>query len=148
MPSPFAFNSTDPSTPEGRNWRVLDESTKFKVRSDLVFTGGTGTPTVDMGYFTMYGPLIFYIIKVTLNNNEGWAAVTSYIQVPFSEFIVGTTTQQCTHTGEAYVGGSGAAITRTILLTADTTKLSFLGTYTNTTGADQVVFLQGWYIRD
>lgn len=147
MLRPFAFLNTDPQTPLGKNWRVFDEASKTSVRSDLTVVNPVSDPVVNFGYFTLYGPIVFYVIKMTLDSNDGWTT-SSYIKLPQEE-LVANATRQANHLGQAYVANTGAAITETVMIDpTNPSRLGFAGNYTNTTGADLVVFLQGWYFRN
>jgi len=147
MLRPFSFLNTTPETPEGRNWRTLDENTKTFVSNTLTMVSPTSDPVINYGYFTRYGPLVHYNIKMTLDSDDGWTT-SSYIILPFPEFIA-SGAQQAAHQGQAYVGLTGASITAIVFgSVTNSDRLAFAGAYTNSTGADQVVFLQGWYLRN
>lgn len=143
---PWSIENPDQATAEGRNWRIFGENSKTIIRNDLAFVSATSDPVINFGYFTLYGPLVFYNIKCTLDSNDGWTT-SSYIILPFQEFSLAGT-RQVTHQGVAYVGSTGASITQLVFgSTTNYDRLAFAGAYTNASGADQEVFLQGWYIR-
>lgn len=142
----FSFLNPSDEELQAKNWRQFDAGSKTIVRNDLVFVTATGTPVIDYGYFTLYGPIVFYTLKVTLNNNDGWTT-SSYIQMPYAPLQL--TNFQAPHSGHVFVSLSGAAITTAVFAdVANPTRLAFAGAYTNTTGADQGVSIQGWYFRN
>jgi hypothetical protein len=123
------------------------ENSATDTRNDLTMTNPVSDPVINFGYFTFYGPIVFYIIKMTLDSTDGWD-LTSYIQLPSEEFVAAGAVQ-ASHLGQAYVAATGAAITEVIMKDpANSKRLGFAGPYVNNTGADQVVFLQGWYFRN
>ena len=145
---PFSFLNTGAEEPEGRNWRTFDEASKTIVRTDLVFTNGVATPTIDSGTFTLYGPIVFYSLKVTLNNGDGWNNTTTYINMPFPEVRTSGGAFLASSAGAAVDQATGIYWDTTIFRTAaNPTRLQFGNGYVNATGANQTFFLSGWYYR-
>lgn len=143
---PFSFQNTGDATPNDSNWRVFDESSKTTVRTNLTFIAPVATPTIDAAYFVQYGPLLYYSFVVTLNNNDGWTAGTN-IQLPFPTIPDATgVLPLIPHTGQVVLKSNGAIISSVYCLLYN--FLHFAGAYTNTSGADQIVCIQGWYFRN
>jgi len=142
----FSLLNTSPDTDEGRNWRTFNEASNTITRTDLVISdpAPVGSPTVEVGYFTLYGPIVFYQMRVLLNNNDGWS-VDATIVLPYD--CLNTTTSK---TGD--VGGLATCYrSQTFLtyLTINTANvLNFVTAYTNTSGVDQKAMIQGWYFRN
>jgi hypothetical protein len=144
---PFSFLNPEGADPNAKNWRSFDEASKTIVKTNMAITSGTATPTVDAGYFTLYGPIVFYTIKITLNNNDGWTT-SSYIQMPFHPLLA-SSTFQAAHHGEVFIGLTGVVLSSAIFTTtANPDRLGFGTAYTNTSGSDQLVYIQGWYFRN
>jgi hypothetical protein len=135
---------------QAKNWRQMDAGTKTIVKTDLTLTLGlVGTPTIGTGYFTLYGPIVFYEIQILLNDGDGWTT-SSIVSMPYSVLTnPATGLPLLKGQGIAFnstVGGLGATITQ--LSHTVVGYLSFGGAFTNTTGADMNVTLQGWYYRN
>ena len=144
---PFAFNPTTPATPEGRNWRVFDDASKTIVKTDLTMTTAVSDPVVVGGYFTLYGPIVFYNVRVTLDTNDGWGAGTSYITMPFS--ALNYNGLNLAQSAMFAMGASGTIVRSVVYLAnANPNRLYFTTAYTNGTGADEEVFISGWYFRN
>lgn len=135
----------DNETPEARNWHLFTENSKTIVRTDLSIQSPVGTPTINAAYFTLYGPLVFYTMDLTLNNNDGWTT-SSFVYMPFTPTSDAGAAIRIYKTGQVLVSNTGAIITSTYFLTLN--WMFFAGAYTNTTGADQLVTIQGWYHRN
>lgn len=146
MLRPFSFLNTGSVTASDKNWRTFDQASKTLVRSDLSITNPVVTPVVDYGYFTLYGPIVFYTIHITLNNGDGWGT-TSYIDVPYTPLLL--TNFQAPHLGQAFVGITGTVRSTVVFKTTATPqRLGFVTAYTNATGADELISVQGWYYRN
>lgn len=147
MLQPFAFEPTPRQESEQRNWKVLDEASKTFVRNDLVMSSPVSDPVISAGYFTLYGPIVFYNIQVTLDTNDGWTGSTSYITMPFSQ-LTHNGANLAQHTGQA-VGAYGTVLRSVVWFSnAAPTRLFFTTSYTNGTGATEEVFISGWYYRN
>lgn len=143
----FALLNTESKTPGDKNWRTFDQSSSTITRSDLVITdpAPVGTPTVPVGYFTLYGPIVFFSLRILLNNNDGWS-IDASIELPYD--ILNTTTSKTGDVGGiATVFRSGGNPDSYATITIGNT-LGFTAAYTNTSGVDQKVYVQGWYYRN
>lgn len=145
---PFSFiNNREDSTNADRNWRTFDESSKLIVRNNLTMTSATSDPVIDYGYFTLYGPICFYNMKITLDTNDGWTT-SSYISMPYAEFRAAGA-RQAGHLGQAFNGAAGTVRSQTYCSSATNgERLYFNTAYTNGTGAEEVIFVQGWFLRN
>lgn len=77
---PFKFQIDDISTPGGQNWKQLQENTST-IQWTPTLTSFTGTaPTRKLGIATLYGPLVFFYIRLECDNPStfGWAAGASF----------------------------------------------------------------------
>jgi len=147
MFQPFSFILTDPSTPEGRNWRTFDESSKSLVATNLVFSNPVGLTTCPKGVFTLYGPIVFYSIQISVPNGDGWT-VSSYIDLPFSA-LIHNGVFVAPHIGSCFFNANEAYQTYAYLSsTANPNRLNLAGGYTNATGVTQTPTITGWYFRD
>lgn len=146
MLRPFSLLNTDPQTPEGRNWRTFDEASKTIVKSDLTFSNPVGGTSVSTGTFTLYGPIVFYVIDIEVPNGDGWTT-TAYIDLPYSQLSANSTfpaphigmifnNAAESFKGWAYISG-----------VANTNRLNLAVGYTNTSGATEHLQIQGWYYR-
>lgn len=143
---PFSFLNTEPTTPEGKNWRTFDEASKTIVKTNLTIVNPVSTPAVETGYFTMYGPIIFYTISIVLNNGDGWGT-NSYISVPFVPLQ--STNFLAPHLGQGFVGITGTVRSTVVFKdTSNPSRLGFVTAYTNATGSDERISIQGWYYRN
>lgn len=144
---PFSFlRPDDPKDSNGKNWQTFDEATKTIVKTDLSVTNPTATPVVNSGTFTLYGPIVFYDIMVTLNNNDGWTT-SSYINIPYPALVSGGTMPAC-HLGHAFIYNTGIIQANTFIASgSNPNRLTFSANYTNVSGGDQIIYLQGWYYR-
>ena len=144
----WTVENTQAIEPTDRNWRIFDTNSKTIVRTDLVFTSPTSDPVIDAGYFTLYGPLVFYVLKVTLDTNDGWTS-NSYINMPYP-VLNDNGVILANHTGLATMsGGTGLSLDICSFKTpANPTRLGFASNYTNPTGANLELSIQGWYYRN
>jgi hypothetical protein len=148
MLRPFSFENTDTSSPETRNWRILDEATKTIVRTDLTFLSPVGTPTVTAGYFVLYGPLVFFTLTCDVPDGSGWNVSTS-IALPYSILVTNTPSIPVYANFEVFVGTSNVFINYAgIPFPAFPNRLYFAAAYTNTSGVAEAVTIQGWYFRN
>jgi len=147
MLKPFAFNSTSPDTPDGRNWRIFDEASKTLVKNDLVFTNPSGDVTVTRGVFTLYGPIVFYSITLSVANTAGWTT-TAYIDLPYAAANDGTVFV-APHIGTCFINTAEAWVSYCYLSTiANPNRLNFSSGYTNSSGSTSTPTITGWYYRN
>lgn len=147
MLRPFSFQNTLPTTPEGQNWRTFDEATKTLVKTDLVLTNPSGSTTVTRGTFTLYGPIVFYTIDLSVPNGDGWL-VSSYITMPYSA-LVNNGVLLAPHIALMYNATLEATIGYAYMSdAANPTRLNLAAGYTNATGATTTPSIQGWYFRN
>lgn len=144
---PLSFEKTGADTPLDRNWRILDEASKSRVFIPTI-AAATVTPTPGQGIWVLYGPVTFFSIPIVLNNGDGWTTSTT-LTIPYSE------AQNLVNTGLGYYNfqvfnaANGAVITTAYMsTTAGISVLKFTGAYTNTSGSDQTIGIQGWYFRN
>lgn len=147
MLRPFSFLNTDPSTDEGRNWRTLDEATKTIVRTDLVLSNPVGSAVVTRGTFTLYGPIVFYTIDLSVPNGDGWL-VSSYITMPYSP-LINNGAFLAPHIALMFVNTLEATIGYAYMSDpANPLRLNLAAGYTNATGSTTTPSIQGWYYRN
>lgn len=147
MLKPFAFNSTAADSPEGRNWRVFDEASKTIVRTDLVFVNPISAVAVTRGVFTLYGPIVFYSITLSVPNTDGWTT-TGYIDLPYSAVNDGTSFT-APHIGTCFNNPvEGIMGSCYISGVANPNRLNFSFGYTNSSGVTTTPTITGWYYRN
>jgi len=142
----FSFLNSPSNTEADRNWRVFNENSSTLVRTDLVITdpAPVGTPTFQVGYFTLYGPIVFYQMRILLNNNDGWSADAT-IAMPYE--VLNTTTSKTGDVGHLGTVYTGQTFRSYVFMNIGGT-LDFGTAYTNTSGVDQKAMIQGWYFRN
>jgi hypothetical protein len=147
MLKPFSFEKLGTETPVERNFRVFDEASKTIVRTDLVFTNPLTEVTVTRGIFTLYGPIVFYNIMLSVPNGDGWT-VTGYIDLPYSA-LIDNSVFLAPHNGVVFNNTQEALMgTAYLSSTANPNRLNFSFGYTNATGATATPTIQGWYFRN
>jgi hypothetical protein len=149
----LAFINVSGEEPHAKNWRVLDESSKF----------GIWTPsTVDInnvgstkGYYQLYGPLVFYWIKITYDGTNLTAGANPRISnLPFgpesSSGLKTTSEFQVSLTARAGAGGASELLSATNDAWATATSgVSYIYLPTVWTAAvTQIIWVQGWIFRD
>lgn len=144
---PFSFEKTKAQEPSDRNWRVFDEASKSIVRTDLVLSNPSGASVVTRGTFTLYGPIVFYSLSLSVPNGDGWL-VSSYITMPFSPLIENGVFL-APHYGFMFIGELEATIGYAYFSDpANPLRLNLAAGYTNSTGATTTPTIQGWYYRN
>lgn len=147
MLRPFALLNTEPKTPEGRNWRTFDENSKTITygSGELTITSPVNSPLVEEAFFTLYGPLVFFMMRIDLAVNDGWSA-GSKIVLPFGAVYTGASkTPAMRPLFQVYSSGGVPITTAYINLGSD---MVFVGAYTNLGVLSENVFVQGWYYRN
>lgn len=141
----FNFMNTPANDPADQNWRTFDEASKTIVRNDLVFaSGAVNSPTIQAAYFVLYGPLVFYQMRILMNNNDGWGA-GAIVELPYPIlYTTSSKTGDVGHLGTASVAG----IFQSYVYINLGGSLTFQTAYTNVSGSDKKVFVQGWYLRN
>lgn len=146
MLRPFSFEKTDMSDQGNRNWRIFDENSKTITygSGELSIALPTGTPTITQAFFTLYGPLVFFMMEIDLDIGDGWVLGTSTIAMPFGAVYTGASKFAAVVPQFQIYTDLGVAITTAYMRIGNT--LGFSGTYTS--GVAQNVYIQGWYYRN
>src|SRR5574339_445519 len=151
-----AFNFLNPIDDDsrGKNWRQFIDNSKF----------GLWTPTVDdignlgsaKAYYQLYGPVVFYWIKLTYNGvnmtNLGTPVITN---LPYgAESTSGQRLVSESQPGFTARAGSGTNALEQLSSTQEPYIISLAGTSyiqlptTWTAASTQIIWVQGWFFRD
>lgn len=151
-----SFGFLNPTSPENteKNWRTLDANTKF----------GNWTPTVEgitnfgsaEGWYQLYGPIVFYWIKLTYDGTDMTAGAppVRISNLPYGpESVSGKkilSPYQVSMVARAGAGGASENLNSTYdpwVTSVSGTAYIYLPTVWTAT-VTQYIWIQGWIFRD
>jgi len=138
-------SAQDSNTEERKAWSYMQQQLELKPFTP-VLTGFTGTtPTTNVGYFQLLGPVVFFLIHLKSSSNFGWAAGAT-ISLPHAPFVAtnGITFPQFSQ--------PIVDVTTAIEVNNECPAISAAGLTLNTalssTGGPTEVAIQGFYLRN
>lgn len=150
MLRPFSFEKTDTSDQGNRNWRIFDENSKTIVygNRELLFTSPTGDPDISQAFFTLYGPIVYFMMEIVLYDGEGWVAGTTTINMPFGSVYTGISKTTAMVPLFQVYDTTATILSQAYIRLGNT--LNFNTTYTAVLAPliTKKVYIQGWYYRN